>query len=131
METSFFVYLSIVFIYISLYFCCPREREKKIPSASKVGLQGKTFWKIETAIAIFWMYLGGMAKKFFFTYLSKKITPFWYWSHMALKTSSIVTFFKRQLFLRIYVERRNYVYEEIWYLFILLSTLSYDLVGLI
>ena len=27
---------------------------------------GKTFWKIETAHAIFWMYLGGTAKKTFF-----------------------------------------------------------------
>ena len=27
---------------------------------------GKTFWKIETANAIFWMYLGGTAKKIFF-----------------------------------------------------------------
>ena len=26
----------------------------------------KTFWKIETANAIFWMYLGGTAKKIFF-----------------------------------------------------------------
>ena len=26
----------------------------------------KTFWKIETANAIFWMYLGGTAKKNFF-----------------------------------------------------------------
>ena len=26
----------------------------------------KTFWKIETANAIFWLYLGGTAKKIFF-----------------------------------------------------------------
>ena len=36
----------------------------------------KTFWKIETANAIFWLYLGGTAKKIFFrdkTFLFFKI----------------------------------------------------------
>ena len=28
--------------------------------------KAKTFWKIETANTIFWMYLGGTAKKIFF-----------------------------------------------------------------
>ena len=32
---------------------------------SRVG-KAKTFWKIESANAIFWMYLGGTAKKKFF-----------------------------------------------------------------
>ena len=39
---------------------------KNDPPADISATVSKTFWKIESANAIFWMYLGGMAKKKFF-----------------------------------------------------------------
>ena len=51
-------------------------KKRTVALSLRMLVEVKTFWKIETANAIFWMYLGGTAKKIFFrnkTFLFFKI----------------------------------------------------------